>query len=163
MQEISVLVILLLIVYTAVSYTHLETRPGLQVEETDKILQKVEAIVSADEDLESYMLTSGGSGMSLGGGGASLTAYLKDDRKRETDEVVKEWKPLMNQVIGANITLEASSSMSMMSTSGGVEYISVSYTHLDVYKRQGGGDGCGKGSAHPFLYHAASGRLQYGA
>lgn len=101
----------------------IETRPGLQVEETDKILQKVEAIVSADEDLESYMLTSGGSGMSLGGGGASLTAYLKDDRKRETDEVVKEWKPLMNQVIGANITLEASSSMSMMSTSGGVEYI----------------------------------------
>ncbi len=110
----------------------IETRPGLQVEETDKILQKVEEIVSADEDLESYMLTSGGSGMSLGGGGASLTAYLKDDRKRETAEVVKEWKPLMNQVIGANITLEASSSMSMMSSSGGVEYILQSTQYDDL-------------------------------
>lgn len=101
----------------------IETRPGLRLEETDKILRQVEDIISQDEDVESYMLTSGGSGMSLGGSGASLTAYLLDDRKRETDEVVKEWKPLLNKVVGANITVEASSSMSMMSTSGGVEYI----------------------------------------
>lgn len=101
----------------------IETRPGQRIEETDKILRQVEDIISQDEDLESYMLTSGGSGMSLGGGGASLTAYLRDDRKRETDEVVKEWKPLLNKVVGANITVQASSSMSMMSTTGGVEYI----------------------------------------
>lgn len=101
----------------------IDTRPGLKVEETDKILRQVEAIVAEDPDLESYMLTSGGSGMSMGGGGATLTAYLLDDRKRETDQVVKDWKPLMNQIPGANISLEASSSMSMMSSSGGVEYI----------------------------------------
>ncbi len=101
----------------------IETRPGLKVDETDKILRQVEAIVAEDPDLESYMLTSGGSGMSMGGGGATLTAYLSDDRKRETDQVVKDWKPLMNKIPGANISLEASSSMSMMSSSGGVEYI----------------------------------------
>lgn len=101
----------------------IDTRPGLTVAETDKILQQVEAIVSKDPDLESYMLTSGGSGMSMGGSGATLTAYLLDDRKRETDQVVKEWKPLLNQIAGANISLEASSSMSMMSSSNGVEYI----------------------------------------
>lgn len=101
----------------------IETRPGLTVEETDKIYRKVEEIVTQDADLESYMLTSGGSGMSMGGSGATLTAYLKDDRKRETDEVVKEWKPLLNQVSGANISVEASSSMTMMASSGGVEYI----------------------------------------
>lgn len=101
----------------------IETRPGLTVEETDKIYRKVEEIVTQDADLESYMLTSGGSGMSMGGSGATLTAYLKDDRKRETDEVVKEWKPLLNQVPGANISVEASSSMTMMASSGGVEYI----------------------------------------
>lgn len=101
----------------------IETRPGLQVEEVDKILREVEAIVSADEDLESYMLSYGSSGMSLGGSAARLTAYLEDDRKRETDQVVKEWKPVMNQVAGANITVTASSSMSMMSASSGVEYI----------------------------------------
>ncbi|MDO4268018.1 MAG: efflux RND transporter permease subunit [Eubacteriales bacterium] len=102
----------------------IETRPGMTVEENDRIYRKVEEIVSADADLDSYMLSSGGSGMaSAMGGGATLTAYLKDDRSRETDEVVKEWKPLLNQVAGANITVEASSSMSMISTGGGVEYI----------------------------------------
>lgn len=101
----------------------IETRPGLKVEETDQIFQQVEAIVSQDPDLDSYMLTSGSSGMSMGGGGASLTAYLKDDRSRETDQVVREWKPLMAKVLGANITVKANSSMSMMSSSGGVEYI----------------------------------------
>ena len=101
----------------------IETRPGLQVEEVDKILKEVEAIVTADQDLDSYMLTYGASGMSLGGSSASLTAYLSDDRVRETDQVVKEWKPLMNQVVGANISVSANSSMSMMSSSGGVEYI----------------------------------------
>lgn len=101
----------------------IDTRPGLQLHEVDQILQQVESIVTRDEDLESYMLTYGESGMSMGGSAATLTAYLKDDRKRETDEVVKEWKPLMNMVSGANITLQASSSMSMMSSTGGVEYI----------------------------------------
>lgn len=101
----------------------IETRPGLQVDEVDKILKEVESIVTADGDLDSYMLTYGASGMSLGGSAASLTAYLKDDRVRETDEVVKEWKPLMNQVVGANISVSANSSMSMMSSGSGVEYI----------------------------------------
>ena len=40
----------------------IDTRPGLKVEETNKIYEKVEEIVTADPDLESYMLTSGGSG-----------------------------------------------------------------------------------------------------
>lgn len=112
----------------------IETRPGLQVGEVDKILKEVEGIVTADEDLESYMLTYGASGMSLGGSSASLTAYLKDDRKRETVDVVKEWKPLMNQVVGANISVQANSSMSMMSSSGGVEYILQS-TQYDELKQ----------------------------
>ena len=57
--------------------------------------------------------------MSLSTGGATLTAYLKDDRERETDQVVKEWKKLLNQVTGANISVDASSSSSMMSTKYG--------------------------------------------
>lgn len=54
------------------------------MEENDKIYQKVENLIKNDPDLDSYMLTSGGSGMSLSTGGATLTAYLKDDRERET-------------------------------------------------------------------------------
>ncbi len=102
----------------------IETRPGLTVEENDKIYQQVEELIAQDPDLDSYMLSSGGSGMSaMSGSGASLTAYLKDDRSRKTDQVVREWKPMLSKVTGANITVEASSSMSMMSSSGGVEYI----------------------------------------
>ncbi len=103
---------------------NIATRPGMTVEENNKIYSQVEALLRDDPDLDSYMLTSGGSGMSaMTGSGASLTAYLKDDRVRETDEVVKEWKKLMNQVVGANISVSASSSMNMISTGGGVEYI----------------------------------------
>lgn len=102
----------------------IENRPGLTVEEADKIYQKVEAIVTQDPDLDSYLLTAGSSGMSLSGGdSASLTAYLKDDRKRETDDVVKEWEKSLNQVTGANITVEANSSMTMMSGGSDVEFI----------------------------------------
>ena len=39
----------------------IETRPGLTVEENDKIYQKVENLIKNDPDLDSYMLTSGGS------------------------------------------------------------------------------------------------------
>lgn len=100
----------------------IETRPGLTVEENDKIFRQIEEIVTGDPDLESYMLTSGGSGM-MGSGGTTLSAYLRDDRQRETDQVLKEWKSLLNQVAGANISLEAASSMSMASSGNNVEYI----------------------------------------
>lgn len=103
----------------------IETRPGLTIEESNKIYEQVEAIVSQDPDLESYMLTSGGSGMTMTlNGSASMTAYLLDDRKRETDDVIKEWEKKLDLVPGANISLSAASSMSsMMGTSGDVEFI----------------------------------------
>lgn len=102
----------------------IENRPGLTVEESDKIYRIVEEIVVQDPDLDSYMLTSGGSGMSLSGSdSATLTAYLKDDRKRETDDIMKEWEKALNKVPGANISLEASSSMTMMMGSSDVEFI----------------------------------------
>lgn len=93
----------------------IELRPGIDIEEADKIFRQVEAIVTADENLDSYMLSYGGSGLSLGSGGY-LTAYLKDDRTMETSEVLKSWKPVMNAIPGCNITLEESSSTSMMTS-----------------------------------------------
>lgn len=102
-----------------------ELRPGLGMDKANEILTKVEDYVSKDEDVDSYMLSYGSSGLSIGGGSsASLTAYLKDDRKRTTDEVVDEWRPVLTMIPDTNITLSSQSSMSMMGGGNdGVEYI----------------------------------------
>ncbi len=47
----------------------IETRPGLTIEEQDRIFSEVEAIITADPELEDYMLTSSS-------GTGSITAYL---------------------------------------------------------------------------------------
>lgn len=102
----------------------IEMRPGLKIEEMEKVLAQVEEIVSADEDVESYLATYGGSGVSLTTGTiVDMTAYLKDDRKRETEEVIKDWEPMMDAVIGTNISMESTSSMAMMSSESDMEFI----------------------------------------
>lgn len=116
----------------------IDTRPGLKVEEANKIYEQVEALIAQDPDLDSYLLTSGSSGMSLSSSGASLTAYLKDDRSRETDQVVKEWKTMLNQVAGANITVDTSSTMSSLLSSEDLEFIlrSTQYDELKAASDQ---------------------------
>lgn len=106
----------------------IESKPGLKIEQVDEILQKVEAIVTSEENAEyvdSYMLSYGSTGLSMSGGSAaSLTVYLKDDCRLETDEVIKLWKPLMAQVPDCDITMESSNMMSsMMGSNGGFEVI----------------------------------------
>lgn len=101
-----------------------EMRPGINVEKANSVLTQVEDVITADEDLDSYMLTYGGSGLSMGGGGGgSLTAYLKDDRKRETSEVAKEWKSLLSTIDDCSISVEESSTMSSFTTGDSYEVI----------------------------------------
>ena len=90
----------------------IETQPGLTINKVDEILVKVEGFVTQDEDLESYMLSYGSSGLSMSvGSGATLTAYLKDDKSRETDEVLKTWKRELQGWPDCAISLEKQSSM----------------------------------------------------
>ena len=100
-------------------------RPGLGIEKANEILSEIEDYVANDEDVESYMLSYGSSGLSISGGSsASLTAYLKDDRKRSTKKVVDEWRPVLTSIPDTNITLSSQSAMSMMGGGNeGVEYI----------------------------------------
>lgn len=101
-----------------------ETKPGLRIEEIDEILKKVEAVVTADENVDSYMLSYGSTGLSMGGSGATLSAYLSDDCKLATEEVIRMWKPLMAQIPDCDITMESSSMMgAMMTTTDGFEVI----------------------------------------
>lgn len=92
-----------------------ETRPGLQTEKIDEVLLEVEAIITQHEDLDSYYASYGGNSQSTSTD-ASISAYLKDDRKMSTDDVVRQWKQELSDIQNCNITVSASSSMSMMSS-----------------------------------------------
>lgn len=100
-------------------------RPGLGIEKANEILTEIETFVSEDEDVDSYMLSYGSSGISISvGSTANLTAYLKDGRKRSTDEIVDEWRPILTAIPETNVTLSSQSAMSMMGGGNdGVEYI----------------------------------------
>lgn len=102
----------------------IEMRPGLKIEEMERILTTIEEKVSSDEDVESYLATYGGSGVSLTTGAiVDMNVYLKDDRSRSTDQVIKDWKPFMNAVVGTNISMESTNSMSIMSGESDMEFI----------------------------------------
>lgn len=92
-----------------------ETRPGLETEKVDDILKQIEAIILQHEDLESYITEYGGGGI-RGGSSASITAYLLDKRKMDTKDVADQWTKELAEIQNCNITVEASSSMSMMSS-----------------------------------------------
>ena len=94
----------------------IETRPGLITEQADAILAEAESIVADHEDVESYMLR-------YNNDEGTITAYLKDDRKMSTDEVVSQWENEMADLENCTITGEASTSMSMMGRSRGHEAI----------------------------------------
>ena len=93
-----------------------ETQPGLTIENIDQIGRRVEEYIAQDEDVESYLLSYGSSGLSLtSSGGVTVTAYLKDDRSRDTSDVLKEWKREMLTWPDCVVSLEEQSSMGSMS------------------------------------------------
>ena len=111
----------------------IEMRPGITMERADEILKQVEAYVTQDENLDSYMLSYSGSGLSMSGGGASLTAYLKDDRTMDTEDVIKKWKPTLTAFPDCQITLSSATAMSMMSSNTDtVSYILQSTQYDDL-------------------------------
>lgn len=97
----------------------ISTRPGLKTEKVDEIMKQAEAIISTHEDLDSYMSRSSGGGARGGMSSASgtINAYLKDDRKMSTDEVAAQWRKELAVIENCDISVESSSSMSMMSSS----------------------------------------------
>lgn len=108
-----------------------ETRPGLKLEQVDSILRQVEAVVAADEDTESYMVSTGGSGVSslMSSSGTSVTAYLSSDRVKTTAETEKLWRSQLDGLPDCVITVDASSTMSAMSVE--TDYYTVDITASD--------------------------------
>lgn len=80
------------------------TRPGIQLEEKEKILTQVEDIIVECSDMEHYTLMD-----------SSFTVELKDDRKQSTDEIMQQWKSDMRTIMNCDIEISNSSAMSGMS------------------------------------------------
>lgn len=112
-----------------------EVKPGLKIEEVDKILSGLEDIVTREEDLKSYLVSFGGEGLSFEGGKkGTLTAYLIDNRKLSTGEIVNKWKKEMNQLPDCNITVKSTSSMENTNSSHDFQVILQS-SQMDQLKR----------------------------
>lgn len=93
-----------------------ETRPGLITEQAEAILEEVEAIVSADENVDSYM-------MRYNNESGSITAYLKDDLTMDEDDIVDLWESQMVDIENCTIEVSAEGSMSFMGRTRGYEVI----------------------------------------
>lgn len=108
----------------------IETRPGLKIEEIDRIVREVETVVAGDPDTENYMASSGGSGLSsFMGSGTTVTAYLKGDREKTTDETVRLWRSQLEGMTDCVITVDSTSMMSSMEVE--TDYYSVNLASAD--------------------------------
>lgn len=94
----------------------IETRPGLLQEKVNDALEQAEAVVAADENVDSYMLRFNSSS-------GSITAYLKDKRKMDTEDVAELWQKEMDSIENCTIDVSASTSMSFMGGQRGYEVL----------------------------------------
>ena len=83
---------------------------GTDVQMTNMLMQKVDAMLAADPDVETY-LSGAGFGFYSGGGGPSspnnggATVQLKADRKSSTDDVIKRLQTKLRTLPGVRISV----------------------------------------------------------
>lgn len=117
-----------------------KTKPGLSVAAVNETVAGLEKMVMSEEDVDHYLLTYGASGLSMSGGSdVTLNAYLKDDRKLSTDEVIDKWRRETEHYKDISVTLEQGSTSSASSMNGGDEIeIDLQSTDYDALKTVAG-------------------------
>ncbi len=103
-----------------------DMKANVNLETQDETYREIEEIISKDEDVEDYFISSSSMG------GASMTVYLKKDRKMSTDDHVMQWKRELQSVDNCDITVESYSTTSMMNmgTDFSVYLVSSDYDKL---------------------------------
>ena len=102
-------------------------RPGTRVEVVNEKIAEIEDMVAADEDVESYTLTASS-------GTASISATLKDDRKKSTQQTVDQWVEATKDVADMQLDITMSSSMSISSSSSSGATLTVGSVDLEDAK-----------------------------
>ncbi|MDD2971048.1 MAG: efflux RND transporter permease subunit [Lachnospiraceae bacterium] len=98
-------------------------RPGLRLENMDEIARKVEAFVAESPEIENYSTTVTQSSSSMMGSGSksNISAYVKDDSKLSTADIVDQWnQELAGFDNNCTINVSSASSMGMSGMGGGV-------------------------------------------
>ena len=98
-----------------------DVRPGVVTEKVDQVVREAEAVIANHPDLESYTVSYGGEGGMSNSSSVSIRVHLRDERKMETREVVKQWKRELAGIRDCDISVGMAASMSMM-TSGDEDY-----------------------------------------
>ncbi|WP_186422342.1 efflux RND transporter permease subunit [Lacrimispora celerecrescens] len=107
--------------------------PGLKTNEVDELLEKVEDAFSDYDEMDSYITSYGGSGVSAGSS-ASILVYLKDNRKISTEQTVDIFKEKLSHVSDCNITVEENSYANMNSSGDSYE-LNIKSANYDQLKR----------------------------
>ena len=113
-----------------------KTKPGLSVDAVNDTVARIENMVANDEEVDHYLLTYGSSGLSISGGSSvTLNAYLKDDRKMSTDEVIDKWTRETENYKDISVTMEqGSTTSSSMSSTNQIE-VDLQSTDYDALKQ----------------------------
>ena len=107
----------------------ISTRPGLKLEETSKIISRVEGLIGQYPDVDRYMVSGSDGG---GEGAASFSIYLKDERKMSTYDIVDELRQETKDYLNCDVQVSAASMMSM----GGTDTVVVNLIGNDRDKLQ---------------------------
>ena len=70
----------------------------------------------------------------MGGSGVALSAYLKDDRKLSTDEVIDKWTREIENYTNVSVTLEQGSTSGSSSSSTNEIEVDLQSTDYDALK-----------------------------
>ena len=113
----------------------IKNKPGLSLDAINENVAQIEEMVMNEPDVDHYLLTYGSSGLSMSAGDeVSLSAYLKDDRKMTTDEVINKWRYETENIVDMSITMEQGSSTSSSLSSGNQISINLEGTDYDELK-----------------------------
>ena len=97
-----------------------KTKPGLSVESVSETVAGLEKLVMDEPDVDHYLVTYGSSGLSMGGSSdVTLNAYLKENRKLSTDQVIDKWRRATEHYKDMSVTLEQGSTTMSSSMVGG--------------------------------------------
>ncbi|MDW2798538.1 efflux RND transporter permease subunit [Clostridium boliviensis] len=114
----------------------IKMKPGLSIDAMNQSLAGMEEFVTKDENVDHYLVTYGSGGLSIDSTAITLNAYLKDDRKQTTDQVIDKWRVQLTDFKDSSVTLkEGSSTMSSTMKSGDEIEVDLQSTNYETLKK----------------------------